>query len=143
MANTELTKEMLFSFIAPIHIYHKADLMYKKEAMEGFRNLKKYKKHKLVQEYFKDDIDNLSIRSVNKVDYKVFWRVYDKLFKEIVLEWYPSLKPTYDYYGAKCFENENRKVYLDGDDYDCFPFYLDYESLNIRLIDLENELERY
>jgi hypothetical protein len=126
-----------FEAIAGVHIYYRADIALKKEAREGFRWLKK---NRQVAEELLDNMEVLKERSVNKVDHTVFWRAYNKLFEEIVLSRYPELTPSHDFYGARCFEF-NGKRYLCGDEYDCYPFYLDKELLEERLDDLALELE--
>lgn len=137
----KLTKEMLFNFVAPIHIYFKADLLYKPEAIKGFKSLKRYKDDKLVKEYFRENISVLSlpVSEIDNINYKIFWRIYDELFEDIVLEKFPFFIPAHEYYGAKCFKY-NGKIYLDGDDYDCYPYYLDRFALDERLIELKKEL---
>lgn len=133
------TKENLFNLIAPIHIYHKADLRYKKEANKAYRILKQKMQEPVVSQYFGEMLFELKKRSVDQVDYTVFWKIYDQLFEEIVTDAFPELKPDYDFYGAKCFVANGRK-YLDGDSYHCYPFYLYYSSLKNRLLRLRDEL---
>ncbi|MDF2880016.1 MAG: hypothetical protein K0R54_573 [Clostridiaceae bacterium] len=137
-----ITKERLFNLVAPIHIYHKADIMYKHKAVRAFRDLKQYRETDIVSKYFEDNLLTLKERGINNIDYHLFCRVYNKLFEELVLESIPQLIPGYDYYGAKCFRlSENGRAYIEGDDIDCYPFYADIESFKERIADLKKELE--
>ncbi|PLS18851.1 hypothetical protein CVD28_00170 [Bacillus sp. M6-12] len=136
---TIVTKDDLFNMIAPIHVYQKADLMYEKEAKVAFKKLKEVRENMVIADYFGDSLSTLKERSVKNVDMYAFWRVYNRLFEEIVKEEFPSFTAGYDKYGAKCFFQEGQML-LDGDDYDCFPFYLDTNGLKGRLYDLSKEI---
>jgi hypothetical protein len=134
-----LTKEDLFNLVAPIHIFHKADVCFKEEARKAFRILKKVRDHEIVLHYFDEGVSVLNERNVIGVDHIVFWKVYNRLFEELVTEYFPEFKSSHDRYGAKCFLFEGKR-YLAGDDYDCFPFYADVDSLKQHLQELQEEL---
>jgi hypothetical protein len=139
MVKKEMTKEELFDLIAPIQIYNKADVMWRKEAGNAFRLLKKKREDEMVVFYFKKDIGNLFKRVVEEADERVFWRIYNQLFEELVLDRMPQLRPDVDTYGAKCFVYEGQ-CYLAGDDCGCYPYYESAELLKERLDDLKEEL---
>lgn len=139
LEKTKITKQELFNLVAPIHIYHKADVLMKTEAQIALNKLRRLSDDKLVIEFFGVD-DVLLEDDVKKVDYLYFWRTYDKLFEDIVEEKLPELTACYDFYGAKAFESENRAVFLVGDKYDCFPFYESVPLLEEKLQDLTHEI---
>lgn len=133
-----LTVEQLFDLVAPIHIYHHADIALAKRADRALEKLKHYKNDELVKEYFGQDIKTLDTPHIDMVDPEVFWRVYDQLFITIVQADFPYFEVSYDKYGARCFQYNGVK-YLTGDDAGCFPFYLDSETLQKRLNELRYE----
>lgn len=132
-----INKEELFNLVAPIHIYFNADLMFKNEANEGLKKLKKLKLDNMVLDYL--DEDDFSSKKLDQLDNKLYWRVYNQLFEELVLKEFEDFEPSVDTYGAKCFKYQD-KIYLDGDSFDCYPFYTDYVTLTERLNDLSKEL---
>lgn len=135
----DVTKENLFNWVAPIHVFHHADIMYKSEAKKAFKELKKASGCEMVKSYFGEEAVVLKEKTIETIDSEVFWRVYNQLFEEIVKESFPAFSMGYDMYGAKCFRLGGA-VYLAGDVHDCFPFYVDMESLKERLEDLSDEV---
>jgi hypothetical protein len=133
------TKEDLFNLVAPIHIFHKLGPCSKEKATKAFKELKKVRGHEIVLYYFGNSVSALNERNVICVDQIVFWKVYNRLFEELVTEYFPEFKSSHDRYGAKCFLFEGKR-YLAGDDYDCFPFYADVDSLKQHLQELQEEL---
>lgn len=139
MAKIIFSREDLFDLIAPIHLFHQADVCLLKDAQTAFRKLKKVRDHDLVKEYFGSEIDVLLQRNVSNVDSIVFWKIYNRLFEEIVTKYFPAFKSTFDMYGAKCFIVSGY-TYLSGDAFDCFPFYISFNTLAERLMNLTEEV---
>jgi len=129
-------KMAVFDAIAAIHIYFSTDLLYKKEAQKAFNWIKK-NREKVIP--YLNDVSVLDCRRLDDADHHVFWRAYNRLFEKEVLSRFPELQPSHDQWGARCFKINEEKI-LCGDSYDCYPFYLDKESLYERLNDLANEL---
>lgn len=137
-----MTKEELFDLVAPIHIYFHADLMYEREAKKAFRELKKKRELDFVKEYFDSFTEeDLEERGLNTVHANNFWSIYCRLFEEIVQESFPTFKPYFDSYGAKCFRDDaTNEQHLIGDGYNHYPYYLQSEALKERLYDLGKEI---
>lgn len=116
----------VFNAVAPIFIYHKADLCYKKEARAGLKWLKANKEQ--VKIFF--DTNDLNPRSIDKLSVDVFWEAYNTLFKKIVSQ-ETDAEPEVDRWGAYGYRLPTSSFF--GDDYGCFPFYMDAESLRQRV----------
>jgi len=114
----------LFNLIAPLHIYHRTDVRYKKQAQEGYKALVKKQEKFSAYEQVKE-IVSLSFNEVNNQD---VWTLYDALFEEIIeMEW-SVLKKTRDRYGAKAFEYEG-KMYFVGDDSGTYAYSVNYMAI--------------
>lgn len=136
----------LFDLIAPIHIYFKVDLMYKKEAEKSFNELNKYPN---LPSDLEEEIQNTD--KLDDLDYQLIWKYYNELFEEIVFDVINEFwgKDTdfyadYDEYGAKCinYKPTMKKIFC-GDGYDEYSAYLDESYLRKnakeRMIEIEQE----
>lgn len=137
-----MTKEELFDLVAPIHIYFHADVRLEKEAKKAYESLKRKKDDEMVKAYFEEHHPGcLTERKLPTTGGNPFWSVYCKLFEEIVRESFPTFKPYYDSYGAKCFRDDiTNEIHLMGDGYNGYPYFLQSEALNERLYDLGKEI---
>lgn len=136
--------ENLFDLVAPVYVYHKADIQYRAEAERALRELKNFtaadfEPHlghpaaaRLAEAALADTADD--------ADPNAFWEAYDLLFPDLVTREYPTLRPDYDSRGARCFRDVENNVRLDGDACGHYPYYLSHEALAERLRELEDEL---
>ena len=137
-----MTKEELFDLVAPIHIYFHADIMYEKEARKAFQSLRKKREEEMVKAYFSEYLPGCFLdNKLSSAGGNPFWSVYCKLFEEMVKESFPTFKPYFDSYGAKCFRDDvTNEKHLIGDGYNHYPYYLQSEALRERLYDLGKEI---
>lgn len=136
-----MNKENLFDLVAPIYIYHFADVMYEKKAKKAFREIMKKKDATVIQECFGDLVESLDIADFSEENSEIFYKIYTSLFESLVQEAMPTFKPFYDLYGAKCFRDDTTgRHYLNGDAYNQYPYYLEAEALYERLADLQLEI---
>lgn len=115
----------IFNAVAPIFIYHKADLHFKSEACAGLRWLKtnRSKARELIPEA------ELKVRSVDQLDPRPFWNAYNKLFEEIVAQ-ITDAKPQIDDWGIRGYRLPS---YFFGEAYGFYPLYLDASALRQRV----------
>lgn len=138
----------LFDAIAPIHIYFKADLMFKSKAVAGLEKLRTTCDFRRLRSMFFDmyewmkgsknypDIDdilnNFLEAPLDDIYYHDLWSAYNYLFEQIVGITCEDLglDVTYsnDYYGALTVKLNGRELFV-GDTYDCYPFYQNSRSL--------------
>lgn len=119
----------LFNKVAPIFIYHRADVLFKEKATDAYNNLGNhphdtYKKNDLdppPQDAHLDELDSWAKDS------------YDTLFKKIVEEHKPDWTFFYDTDGSKGYKDGNGKYVFAGDKPACFPMYETAELLIERL----------
>ena len=103
-----MTTAEKFDLIAPIAIWHHADVMFKKKAQRAF---KKAQRMGLLADH---NVDDANLRcSV----------LYNDLFCKLVMERRPSWAPFTDQWGAKGFKNADEVVQFSGDDAGFFPWY--------------------
>ncbi len=115
----------IFDAVAPIFIYHKADLSYKREARTGLKWLKNNRDK--VKEFFTDDDLQPSVDNVSPIP---FWKAYDELFVNIVGQ-ETDAKPQVDFWGCKGYRLTDSSFFGNGSGY--FPLYLDAAALRQRI----------
>ena len=118
-----MTDEQLFDLVAPIAIYHKADVCFKKAAEKALRKLKEAKV--VAPLCVVDDVDIANWA----------WQKYDELFGDIVRANCPGLVFGYDACGAKGFKRDSHFEFA-GDSSGQFPWYETAELLKKRLADI-------
>lgn len=143
-AAAAVTAEEVFDLVAPVYIYHKADLKYRREAGRGLRGLKALKASDLAPHIGDGPAAELAeaarVRTPDDADPGPFWRAYELLFPALVTRELPELTPDHDRYGACCFRDGAGRVHLDGDACGHYPFYLDSAALAARLEKLREEM---
>lgn len=117
MTQTALTTNEKFNLIAPIAIYHHADLCYKQKAQRAFKKAQKLYVVPLEQ---------------TKLDEADVGSLYNELFEQVVYENRPSWSPFIDKWGAKGFKDQGEVVF-SGDDSGFYPWYETAELLIERL----------
>jgi hypothetical protein len=139
-----VTIENLFDLVAPVYIYHKADIQYRAEAERALRRLKDFTAVDFEPHISHPTAARLAEAALaltaDEADPNAFWEAYDLLFPALVTREYPALRPDHDPRGACCFRDSEGGVRLDGDACGHYPYYLSYEALADRLRDLKNEL---
>lgn len=118
-----LTVHQKFNIVAPIVIYHKADLMYKKEAKKAFKLLKQ-----------DEELFALMGRPA-KLDEIYEFEPYNTLFRQIVTEVKPDWREFRDQYGARGYRDGDNVCIFTGDASNFFPWYVFAEGLIKRLGD--------
>lgn len=132
-----MTKEELFDLVAPIHVYLHTGISSDAKAKSAYETLKQVKGAGLVNKVFAESLpecleDNLPSRGDSP-----FWKVYCKLFEEMVREAFPTFKPYYDPNGAKCFRDDiTNENHLRGECYNQYPYYIQSETLRENLYEL-------
>jgi hypothetical protein len=119
-----------FDCVAPIVIYHLADLKYHKEAKNAFNRLMTKKRQKLFEAY------TLSLPLCRKRDYnhpELKFDCYKHLFSEIMNRQRPDLIRFYDSYGAMAWKDADGNLFFAGDDIFWPPWYLNTKALLERL----------
>jgi len=115
--------KQLFDLVAPIAIYHGADVCFKKKAIAAWE---KIVKDNLAEWPFILDCDDPDVAVWAK-------EKYDDLFETFVVQNKPKWKKFRDKYGAWGFRNENGEVVFTGDGQGEFPWYETIELLLKRL----------
>ena len=118
-----MTTEELFDLVAPIAIYHGADVCYKKKALAALRILRKadWTGRKPLPSTHLDELNDWARE------------LYDELFENIVEENGPEeLEQGYDYWGAKGYKlphQGSKNFELSGDSSMQYPWYADAATL--------------
>jgi len=106
-----------FDLIAPIAIYHFADILFKPQAKKALR---KAQKEGILP---KGKLDEMAAEVSDR---------YNQLFQKIVLDAKPNWVSIIDMYGAKGFRNEDGIVFT-GDDSGFYPWYETTELIHKRI----------
>lgn len=101
-----MTTEELFDLVAPIAIYHGADVCFKVKAKKALRKLRNVDPNALP-----NPLPSLELDSLND------WAIdcYNELFEAIVEEETGSDGWEYDKWGAKTYYDDERRVIFSGD----------------------------
>lgn len=147
----ELTVAHLFNFIAPVAIYHGADLTFEKEAKWALKKMDFYCRHenRSVQTRFLKWVKVAASQHELRFDELLQFRetdqfrdvvdVYNELFEEVVMETQPDWERFRDRYGALGFRDSNGHYVFSGDQVGVFPWYQTAELLLKRLQQHEQE----
>ena len=100
----------LYNLVAPIVVYHLADLEYKKQAATASRKLK-----------------NPGLMEDPGPALEEYNRIWEDLIEQMGLTW------EFDRWGARQIMNPQTGESFSGDEQDRFPFYLDYDMVVQRL----------
>ena len=124
-----MTFENLFDLVAPIAIYHRADLLFKPQATKAWRKIKKVP----AQEWTSADCTPPDL--ARRLDDLECWAkdAYDKLFWAVVEEHCPAWTWEWDRWGAKAVKDGDDRLVFSGDDRWCFSWYETAELLVKRL----------
>ncbi len=122
------TPEYEFDLVAPVTIYHFADMSYKRQALAAFTKAKK------TTSIF-DGVEDMEDAAADAQS------AYNDLFKMVVLHKKPRWTTFIDRWGAKAFRTEDGKVIFAGDDSGFFGFYYDSREIlkRIRQYDMTGE----
>lgn len=124
-----------FDLVAPIAIYHFADVGFKAKAQCALKRIKRSHKGLLA------DLDGASLDETGDLA-----RVYRQLFEYIVDAWAPHWTKYRDQYGALGFKNSLGQVVFTGDDNNQYPWYETEKLLGLRigrgLADEANEIAK-
>jgi hypothetical protein len=123
----QLTEAEFFNLIAPIAIYHRADLMFKKKAQKALRKIRRDFPSILTEHLKCDETTPLDETNNEIAD------VYIQAFINVVLTEQPDWTTFYDRYGAKGFKDTSGKVVFTGDSSGEFPWYETAELLIDRI----------
>ena len=132
-----MTIESLFDLVAPIAIYHRADVCFKKQASKAWSKIKKVAR----QEWLQADCAAPDVS--DKLDDLNDWAKdnYDVLFLAIVQSDYPDWKSFFDKYGAKGIKDGQGREVFTGDSGFEFPWYETAELLVNRLDEHRRDYE--
>ncbi len=119
-----MTNNQEFDIIAPIAIYHFADVCFKTKAMKALRKAKK------IGYAFYDGLDG------PKYDAEGLASRYNTLFEHIINEEKPEWTPIVDLWGAKGFKDRSGRRVFTGDDFGFYPWY---ETSGLILERIKNE----
>ena len=121
----------LFDLVAPIAIYHRADLLFLRKATRAWAKIKK--DVDLQRDWRSVDCDPPDI--TKSVDDLNDWakETYDILFLAIVLEVHPCWDTFHDRYGAKGIKDDHGRVVFSGDSGWEYPWYETAELLIDRM----------
>lgn len=118
--------DKMFDLVAPITIYHRADILFKEKAQKARQSIKRGKSLYNGMTGLPDD---------NKLDNLDEWAKenYDLLFEEIVADTTEGWKWDYDGYGSKRFKDEHGTIVFSGDGPYEFPLYETAKLLRERI----------
>ena len=131
----------LFDLIAPIAIYHGADVLYKTKALAAIRELKRRVQAR-DQSLAGYGLLHPSILVENLATYLEFEEparlpniqdLYIKLFQEIVENEQPSWTCFFDRWGARAYKDENGQLVFSGDSSWCLPWFETEQLLRERI----------
>ena len=126
----KLPQKELFNALFYVMVYLFVDLAHDKPAAR--KSYSWLKRHTSILEEVIDDIsvfENRGIDAVEESGGKTFWRAYNKMFEDIVLEHNSKLQIKYDKWGAMYFYNpDNNESLLVGDAIDMYSIH-DYDAL--------------
>lgn len=125
---TSLDDKTLFDWfdcVAPIAIYHSADLQYEQKAKNAFNRLMTNKRRKLFELYAGKEKTSPTLNHPG-----FYYRdAYQDLFSEIMARKRPDLKKFHDSYGALAWKNDDGFILFAGDDIFMPPWFLTSEAL--------------
>lgn len=110
----------VFDLVAPIAIYHRTDVRFKKKAMRAWRDIKKlpdiWQTFDLQSADSSWELDDPEMGN---------WALesYTNLFEQIVLTCFPKWTFGRDHYGARCVNDEKKERVFSGDDTGAYPWY--------------------
>lgn len=140
-----MTAAQLFNLVAPIAIYHGADVCYERKArhaIEQLRNLAETEPE--IRRQF-----GAGARRQNWADYRELvepenlpniFDLYKDLFRQIVEGERPEWSEFVDRWGAYGYKDEHGQIVFSGDACFCFPWYETAELL-IERIEMHSEQE--
>jgi len=119
----------LFNLVAPMAIYHRADVLFEPQAKRAYHKLKKITEAKW------KSVDcippNIQLELNDLCDWA--WGTYNILFEKIVKEYNSNYTFFIDIYGAKGVRCEDGSVVFSGDDPGSYPWYETAELIIGRL----------
>jgi hypothetical protein len=114
----------LFDNVAPIAIYHFADISYKAEAMNAFKKLQRY--DDLLPSFIVD------AKSIDDIDTYALKNMYNCLFAYEVEKRVENCTFSYDEYNSFYYLIDNEKLF-EGDDTLAFAWYENANAIKDRL----------
>lgn len=122
---SQMTDAQTFDLVAPVAIYHFADLLFKRRAQAALRKLRRTS---LVLPRLDDCAD---------------WAIdrYNDLFESIVEEHTEGWTWKFDRWGAKAWHDANGVLVFSGDDNWRFPWFANSQSLIERIQQHQQEQE--
>jgi len=118
-----MTTEQEFDLVAPIAIYHYADVCYRRQAQAAIRKAKK-----LLNQDWSPYLKYTDPDGLTEIGDR-----YKNLFREIVIGQRPEWVEFVDKWGAYGFKDEQGNVVFSGDDMYRFPWYETAGSLIERI----------
>ena len=133
----------LFDLVAPIAIYHGADLTYEKEARAAIAELRKRVSENTLRntQFVADDRMLDYLEHSHPDDLPNIIDIYNELFVEICEDVMPDGFTGRDKWGARRYLDSTGKEVFSGDKCGDFPWYADEASLRERLTDHLEEMD--